>query len=523
MTHNIFTLNGGLVIISSNLNNNNINPNSNNKSFNSFRWYHSEDEFKWYQSIRTKLFICFFCITFIPLILFAFTMKNTLHQYFKSIAQQDLLYQASKIAIMIEEGEYLESASKLALLDQELLNKSAEENFRILIFDEQSVVLHDSNLIQSGKTVILPEVINTLQGQNGTTFDEKQNTIYASSYIGVSKEDTIGAVLLVSSFGSTQNLIDDISQKWMLLTTIVSIITGIFIFFASQVVISPINQILKSIKEIGSGQLHQRVKITGNNEIAQLGKAFNEMTETLEQIENSRQEFVSNVSHELKTPLSSIKVLSDSILLQDDMPQQMYIEFLQDITSEVDRMTDIVNSLLSLVKLDHGEAERALIINEIDLTKLLEDITKRLTPLAEQKGVGLVCDYLKPLVVEADDMKLSLAISNIIENAIKYTKEGSVSVILDGDHQNAFITIIDTGIGINEEEQSKIFNRFYRVDKTRNRDTGGTGLGLSITHSTIMLHKGSIKISSKEEEGSTFVVRVPIKSSINNNKDLENI
>ncbi len=522
MTRNIFTLNGGLVIISSKLNNN-INPNSNNKSLNSFRWYHSEDEFKWYQSIRTKLFICFFCITFIPLILFAFTMKNTLHQYFKSIAQQDLLYQASKIAIMIEEGEYLASASKLALLEQELLTKSTEENFRILIFDQQSVVLHDSNLIQSGKMVILPEVINTLQGQNGTTFDEKQNTIYASSYIGVSKDDTIGAVLLVSSFGSTQNLIDDISQKWMLLTTVVSVITGIFIFFASQVVISPINQILKSIKEIGSGQLHQRVKITGNNEIAQLGKAFNEMTETLEQIENSRQEFVSNVSHELKTPLSSIKVLSDSILLQEDMPQQMYIEFLQDITSEVDRMTDIVNSLLSLVKLDHGEAERALIINEIDLTKLLEDIIKRLTPLAEQKGVGLVCDYLKPLTVEADDMKLSLAISNIIENAIKYTKEGSVSVILDGDHQNAFITIIDTGIGINEEEQSKIFNRFYRVDKTRNRDTGGTGLGLSITHSTIMLHKGSIKISSKEEEGSTFVVRVPIKSSINNSKDSENI
>ena len=139
---------------------------------------------------------------------------------------------------------------------------------------------------------------------------------------------------------------------------------------------------------------------------------------------------------------------------------------------------------------------------------------KRLYPLAEQKKIELLYENNKDVVIEADEMKLSLAISNLIENAIKYTPdEGTVKVVVDGDHQNAFITVQDTGIGISEEEQSKIFNRFYRVDKTRARQTGGTGLGLAITHSTIMQHNGSIKVISKEDEGATFIVRLPIKYS----------
>ena len=234
------------------------------------------------------------------------------------------------------------------------------------------------------------------------------------------------------------------------------------------------------------------------------------MTEQLESIEISRQEFVSNVSHELKTPLSSIKVLSESILLQEEMPTEMYREFLQDINSEVDRMANIINDLLELVKLDHKEA--GLNIKETDINKMIEDILKRLYPLAEKKDIELLYESNKNMIIEGDDVKLTLALSNLIENGIKYTPDGgSVKVVIDGDHQNCFISVQDTGIGISEEEQGKVFKRFYRVDKTRDRETGGTGLGLAITHSSIMLHNGSIKINSKENEGATFIVRLPIK------------
>ncbi len=437
-------------------------------------------------------------------------MKDTMKSYFKDINERDLLYQANKISVMIQEGNYLSNNTNQNELLSILEERSIEENFRIMIIDSSGVVLIDSNNSDVGKTFLIPEVLSSLNGQSEANYYKEQGVIYASSYIEDSFSNKQGVVLLISSFEDTEVLINGVTQKWFMLTIFISIIIGIFVFFTSEIVISPIKKILKSINDITDGQLHQRVKINGNNEIAQLGEAFNTMTEKLEQIDTSRQEFVSNVSHELKTPLSSIKVLSDSILLQEDIPSEMYIEFLQDINSEIDRMTEIVNNLLALVKLDYREA--GLNIAEADLNKMLDDILKRLTPLAEQKNITLSKEYIKNVVVEADEMKFSLAISNLVENAIKYTEpEGSVKVILDCDHQNAFITVSDTGIGINDEEQTKIFNRFYRVDKTRDRETGGTGLGLSITHSTVILHKGSIKVSSKEGEGSTFIVRIPIK------------
>lgn len=437
-------------------------------------------------------------------------MKDTMKSYFKDINERDLLYQANKISVMIQEGNYLSNNTNQNELLSILEERSIEENFRIMIIDSSGVVLIDSNNSDVGKTFLIPEVLSSLNGQSEANYYKEQGVIYASSYIEDSFSNKQGVVLLISSFEDTEVLINGVTQKWFMLTIFISIIIGIFVFFTSEIVISPIKKILKSINDITDGQLHQRVKINGNNEIAQLGEAFNTMTEKLEQIDTSRQEFVANVSHELKTPLSSIKVLSDSILLQEDIPSEMYIEFLQDINSEIDRMTEIVNNLLALVKLDYREA--GLNIAEADLNKMLDDILKRLTPLAEQKNITLSKEYIKNVVVEADEMKLSLAISNLVENAIKYTEpEGSVKVILDCDHQNAFITVSDTGIGINDEEQTKIFNRFYRVDKTRDRETGGTGLGLSITHSTVILHKGSIKVSSKEGEGSTFIVRIPIK------------
>ena len=175
-------------------------------------------------------------------------------------------------------------------------------------------------------------------------------------------------------------------------------------------------------------------------------------------------------------------------------------------------MTAIINDLLTLVKLDQKEIP--LNFKETDLNQLMAGIVKRLQPLADAKGVLLETDYLKELTADVDEMKLSLAISNLADNAIKYTPEGgTVKVTLDADHQHVFITVADTGIGIPEDEVNRIFERFYRVDKTRDRETGGTGLGLSITHATIMMHRGSIKVNSKEGEGTTILVRIPLKQS----------
>ena len=237
--------------------------------------------------------------------------------------------------------------------------------------------------------------------------------------------------------------------------------------------------------------------------------SINHMTTKLETLESSRQEFVSNVSHELKTPITSIKVLADSLLQQEDAPAELYREFLTDITDEIERENKIITDLLSLVKLDKTSGE--LNIETININELLEQILRRIKPIAAERNIELVFESYRPVLAEVDEVKLSLAVNNLIENAVKYNfDDGWVRVSLNADHKFFYVKVSDSGVGIPEDEQENVFERFYRVDKARSRETGGTGLGLSITRNAILMHRGAIKVYSKEKEGTTFTVRIPL-------------
>ena len=231
----------------------------------------------------------------------------------------------------------------------------------------------------------------------------------------------------------------------------------------------------------------------------------------MQDIDDSRAEFVSNVSHELKTPLASMKVLADSInSMGGEAPLEMYQEFMGDITSEIDRETSIINDLLSLVKLDKSGV--SLNIQSLNMNELLENLLKRLRPLAEKQGVELVLESFRPIVCDVDEVKFTLAIMNLVENGIKYNHEGGwVHVTLNSDHEYCFIKVKDSGMGIPEDSLDRIFERFYRVDKSHSREIGGTGLGLAITWNSIMLHHGEIKVASILDQGTTFDVRIPLK------------
>ncbi|MEG1742379.1 MAG: ATP-binding protein, partial [Acetivibrio sp.] len=251
------------------------------------------------------------------------------------------------------------------------------------------------------------------------------------------------------------------------------------------------------------------VSIQGYNEVKRIADSFNHLLTRLQTLEKSRQEFVSNVSHELKTPITSMKVLSDSLLMQDEVPAELYREFMLDIAEEIEREDKIINDLLSLVKLDKTAGE--MNISQININDLLEQILKRLRPIAAKRNIELVYESFRPVMADVDEVKLSLAISNLIENAIKYNfDDGWVRVSLNADHKFFYITVADSGVGIPEELQDQVFERFYRVDKARSRETGGTGLGLSITKSAVLMHRGAIKVYSKEKEGTTFTVRIPL-------------
>lgn len=462
-------------------------------------------------SLRWILLAAYALAGIIPLLLLASTMLHSVQDYFIEERKKELLSQANVISGQLTSSGFLFNEENRGDMEEIILETSQNEGYRVLVLDSACVVVYDTGYEDIGKTYLLPEVVQAM-GDKDTAKEQENGAVYAAaSVMGLSNQRS-GVVLIVDGMQDVQDIVGDIGREAYLLLACIVVLLFIIMVVVSKVFTEPVKNLIGIIKEMSEGHFERRAKVEQrmHTELVDLALACNQMADQLEKVESTRQQFVSNVSHELKTPLSSVKVLSESILLMEDVPKEMYVEFLHDINSEVDRMTAIINDLLTLVKLDQKEIP--LNFKEIDLNQLLAGINKRLQPLADAKGVSLEADYLKEITADADEMKLSLAISNLVDNAIKYTPEGgTVKVTLDADHQNVFITVADTGIGIPEQEVNRIFERFYRVDKTRDRETGGTGLGLSITHATIMMHKGSIKVNSKEEEGTTILVRIPLK------------
>ncbi len=207
--------------------------------------------------------------------------------------------------------------------------------------------------------------------------------------------------------------------------------------------------------------------------------------------------------------MTSMKVLADSLLADPNTPPEMYREFLTDIDNEIDRENKIIAELLNLAKMDRRQVP--MNISSVNINALLEIIMKRVRPLAQQRDIELTLISERDVTAEVDEVKMTMVFTNLIENAVKYNREhGTVKVTINSDARNFILTVEDTGIGIPEESQGRVFERFYRVDKSRSREVGGTGLGLSITKSAVLLHRGTIDLKSRVGEGSTFTVTIPL-------------
>ena len=478
-------------------------------------WVIISDKMPWYFSIRWKLALSYIALIAVLLVAFLLIALRSIETYY----MEDRIGEVEVAAVMMADYvmgrhgfERLDASSaQRRLLGDTVSRRGETYGMRILVLNDSARVIADSHGgSRVGQTIIMPEIMDALSGNSSVTLQRDRYVLNVAESIYDMASGRMGVVLFVASVDDIFESLADIRTMLMLATLLVGLLSVVVVLGISHYLISPLKRTVSVVSRMTTGQLSLRIPVNGNDEYAILAQAFNGMTEKLEQVEKSREEFVSNVSHEMKTPLSAIKVLSESILLQDSAPEEMYREFLQDIASEVDRMTNITNDLLALVKVD--QREQGLNLRSLELSQLVEDILKRLSPLAEQKKIGLYYEVERPVPFDADEIKLSLAISNIVENGIKYTpKGGTVRVIVDSDHQNAFVTIQDSGIGIPIEEHDKIFTRFYRVDKARDRETGGTGLGLAISRAAVLLHGGSIRVSSKADEGSTFVVRLPLR------------
>lgn len=321
--------------------------------------------------------------------------------------------------------------------------------------------------------------------------------------------DVLGEMLVSVSTDSIELNLLYLRQWALLLQFLLGVVVVVVSFAISGKMTKPLKRLAKSIRDVHDGYENDFTGVTAYSETASISEACSGMLRQLKVLDETRQEFVSNVSHELKTPLASMKVLADSLIGQDDVPVEFYREFMTDIGEEIDRESKIIDDLLSLVKMDKTSAN--VNITSVNINELMELIMKRLRPIARKQNVDLVLESFRPVIAEVDEVKLTLALSNLIENAIKYNRpEGWVHVSLNADHQNFFVTVEDNGIGIPESDQEHIFERFYRVDKSHSREIGGTGLGLAIARNAVILHRGAIRVHSKEGEGTTFTVRIPL-------------
>ncbi len=383
---------------------------------------------------------------------------------------------------------------------------------RIIAVDGNLKVVADTYNYELGKILLSKEVIECIRGMSSCKVEEKD--LYVELTLPVKGGDAggntnAGAVILRASLEKENAFVDSVKRAVFLIDIVLLLLTAVIAFFVSARMTKPFKAIVASLQHVADGYLEDTVSIGGFYEVRRISDSFNEMLLQMKKVEESRQEFVSNVSHELRTPMTSIKVLADSLMMQEDAPVALYREFMVDITDEIERENKIINDLLSLVRLDRKDAE--MHIAQVSINELMEIILKRIKPLAQMHNIGLVFESFRPVIAEVDEVKLSLAISNLIENAVKYNVEdGNIRVSLNADHKYFYISVADSGIGIPEAAQPFIFDRFYRVDKARSRETGGTGLGLAITKSVVLRHKGVIKVYSRENEGTTFTVRIPL-------------
>ena len=383
-------------------------------------------------------------------------------------------------------------------------------NGRVLLADRDFKIVGDTFHTEEGKTLLSSLAVKCFKGEKASNFDLKSKVLEVAAPVQSPDVQQIqGVMLMTISTIEIGDMMAELEQKGMMLIGIIVVLSIFLSWLLSTILVKPLARVTKAIEDLTDGMQDDAISVPDYTETELITDAFNKMVNRMKILDESRQEFVSNVSHELKTPLTSMKVLADSLVGQQGVPEELYQEFMGDITAEIDRENKIITDLLSLVKMDKKAAD--LNITHMDINQLLEDILKRLRPIADKRNIDLILDCFRPVEADVDEVKFTLAISNLVENGIKYNvDDGWVRVSLDADHKYFYVTVADSGMGIPEDSIERIFERFYRVDKSHSKEIGGTGLGLAITRSAIAMHHGAIKVFSKEGEGTTFSVRIPL-------------
>lgn len=465
------------------------------------------------RSLKTK-----FAATYFVIVAAVVVLLNT----YPVIVSQDLMYQSKHLSL---QGQAAVIASALAG-PEPLTSESVERTIsvlsisgirRIMVTDPAGVILYDydngERTAAQGRYALIWELTSALKGNDAFRSEYRDGAFRSRAAVPVTYRGVIiGAVYLYEYDAEQGTLLQGIQSNLRTISIVICAVAAVAILVFTRALTRRIGTLLRAIRVVREGEYSHRIPVSGRDELSVLGDEFNELTDRLQRTEEVRRRFVSDASHELKTPLASIRLLTDSILQTENMDGETAREFVNDIGQEAERLTRITEKLLTLTRMDNNAQSVKRV--PVDVAWVVEKVRHMLAPLAKQAEVSLGTRLSEDCLVLATEDDLYQIAFNLMENAIKYNKPGgNVLITLQTGEaegtQRVLLRVEDTGVGIPQEDLPKVFDRFYRVDKARSRAAGGTGLGLSIVRDTVRQHDGTVTVYRREPEGTCFEVAFP--------------
>lgn len=464
--------------------------------------------------MRFMMVATYFGVIVVTLVLMCIYVIGLLSDNLYNTEKVDMFAKANMISMTISD-QWTDNAHLSELRFSDVVDRSlAGTGIRGVVTDTAYTVIYDSNRESemTGKAFMRDVLKQSIDGEQAEIITDDNGVRLMSVAVPVEKNGGIvGGVYLAKTISGIDNTVNRTSVSLIVFSAMIVIIIGMLSFGLSYIITSPLAEFTKAAREISKGNFKYRIKVRGSLEMAQMASTLNYMCDELNMLEEKRRKFVSDASHELKTPMAGIKLICDSLVEAPDTDPQMIKEFLTDMSEEVNRLTRIVNRLLVLTRLDNGGM--SLKLEETDISAMLDRIAGKLEGMADTKSIHIIKMYkdveIGPVIIDYD--KIYEAIYNITDNAVKYTPEGgNVYIDLQRRDDFAVIRIEDTGDGIPESERERVFERFYRVDDSRARTTGGTGLGLAIAKEAVVMHGGRIEIADGSDGGCVFIVVLPM-------------
>lgn len=458
---------------------------------------------KRFNGISFKLGLLFSSIFLVLLLLLGFTLFELFSHLFVDYITQDLLKRGENHAKVLEENFNETTLTHVALMEQNVITN-------VVVTNQEGQILVESDptdkemkeYINLGNAIKISRVLN----QNW----DQLNYIATVSPI---RNGNLGYVYMYYPTSILKEMVFVLKLFISLASIGIVLIAVGMIVILSKKMTKPLLEMKEATNEMAKGDYKQHLDVKGKDELAQLADSIQSLGEQLQYYEDTRNEFLASVSHELRTPLTYLTGYSDILIkgrIVDKQEQQTYLKI---INEEAKRVTHLVNDLFDMSKIQTGQFQ--LKKEYVNLIKLVEKVIQNLKPVAEGKGLSILFNPMIDLpVLYLDPNRMEQVIYNLIENAIKYSDQGEIRVSLEGDKEFIFIKIEDQGIGVPEKELSRIWERFYRVEKSRARKTGGTGLGLYVVKEIVQLHGGQIEAKSVEGKGTTMIIKFKRKDVV---------